>query len=125
MMVTMAIAAEMSVGASVVIGPSAKLFGTDLTMPLMSPPKKNWKRYCNAIDRPIVTIICCMVPTRLRLSGAHTISFWIQPVRPPIAIATIAEGMSGQCRICVPTNAMRPPSVTCSPWEKELRPVVP
>ena len=40
-------------------------------------------------------------------------------------MAKIPETMSGQCSICVPTYVMRPPSVTCSPWEKELRPVVP
>ena len=43
----MAISAETSVGMSVVIGPSWKLSGTDLTMPLMSPPKKNWNVYWN------------------------------------------------------------------------------
>ena len=74
----MAMPAEVRVGASVVIGPSWKLGGTDLVMPLISPPKKNWKTYCNAIDRPIVTIICCMVPTRLRRSGTQISSFWRQ-----------------------------------------------
>ena len=99
----MAMPAEVRVGASVVIGPSWKLGGTDLVMPLISPPKKNWKTYCNAIDRPIVTIICCMVPTRLRRSGTQISSFWIQPVSAPITTAKMADGISGQCSSCVPT----------------------
>ena len=121
----MAMSAETSVGMSVVIGPSWKLSGTDLTMPLMSPPKKNWNVYCNAMDRPMVTIICCMVPTWRLRSGPQTISFWMKPVSAPMTMAKMAEAMSGMCSICVSTYAMRPPSVTCSPCENDCRPVVP
>ena len=115
----------MSAGAFVVMGPSWMPSGTDVTMPLMSPPKKNWYRYWSAIDRPIVTIICCIVPTRLRRSGPQMNWSCNRPVRPPMTTANTAETMTGICNICVPAYAMRPPSVTCSPWENELSPVVP
>ncbi len=95
MITQMAISADSNVGMSVVIGPSWKLSGTDLTMPLMSPPKKNWNVYCNAIDRPMVTIICCMVPTWRRRSGPHTISFWMRPVIAPMTMAKMAEATTG------------------------------
>ena len=72
-----------------------------------------------------VTIICCIVPTRLRRSGPQMNWSCNRPVRPPMTTANTAETMTGICNICVPAYAMRPPSVTCSPWENELSPVVP
>ena len=59
--------------------------------------------YCNAIDRPIVTIICCMTPTRLCRSGAQTSWFCTHPASAPIATAKMAESTTGICSICVPT----------------------
>ena len=42
--------------------PMVTMSGFAVTMRSALAPKKNWYVYCSAIDRPIVTIICCVVP---------------------------------------------------------------
>ena len=122
---TSAIATEISDWAEICTGPSCMRCEIPDTIGAGWAPKKNRNADSSARDRPIVTIICCVMPTPRRRSGANRSVLSSQPARPPAAVATTIASHSGRCHHCTAMNAVMPPSVTSSPCAKFDSPVVP